>query len=125
MRGLRDGGKLFFGFTFDVTDRVLHCGDLLGILIRDVDVESFFERHDEFDDVERIRSEVVHKRRRIIYLRFIDAELLYDYLLHLLRNGHGSSNVRLENPDSSILSVGITLKRAMFVLLLLVIASIA
>src|SRR5216683_5775266 len=40
----------------DVNDGVFHGLDLLGVLIRYVQVERFLERHHQLDDVERIRA---------------------------------------------------------------------
>ena len=101
---LRVGGY-FLAFVLDVADGVFDCGDLLGILVRDVDVECFFERHHQFDDVQRICAEIVDKRRCIINLRLIDTQLLNDDLLHLLCNGHESSKTGSKMIDSSIAQV--------------------
>src|SRR3954468_6963423 len=56
--------KLLAAFRMlgDVIDRVLYGANLLGIFVGNFDVECFFESHDQFDGVERIRTEVVHKR---------------------------------------------------------------
>ena len=112
-------GKLLFGFILDIADRVLDCADLLGIFIRNVDVECLFECHDEFDDIEGIRAKIVNKRRCIIDLRFVDTKLLNDDLLHLLCNGHESSKVALKALILASHSdcASFTLKRAMFILL--------
>src|SRR4029077_2540566 len=42
----------------------------------------FFERHHQFHLVQRVRPQVVHKRRRGRHFRLIHAELLDDNLLH-------------------------------------------
>src|SRR3954464_14458288 len=53
------GGR---GVLFDVLDRVLDLLDLLGGLVRNLDVEGFLERHHELDCVERVGPQVVHER---------------------------------------------------------------
>src|SRR5215467_4617941 len=47
--------------ALNVVDGILHRRDLFGIFIGDFHAESFFERHDEFDGVQRIRAEIVDK----------------------------------------------------------------
>src|SRR5579862_6063857 len=75
-----------FRVLSDVVDGVLHGANLLRILVRDFDVEAFFESHDQFDRVERIRAQVVDKRSARRNLAFIHPQLLYDDLLYLLVN---------------------------------------
>jgi hypothetical protein len=57
--GYDDATLLHFLFCrllvlFDVVDGVFDSLNLLGILVGDLDVEGFFELHDEFDDVEGV-----------------------------------------------------------------------
>src|ERR1051326_336599 len=42
---------LFLGVALDVLDGFLHAGDLLGVLVGDLDAEFLFEGHDELDGV--------------------------------------------------------------------------
>src|SRR5262245_58831772 len=79
---------LLLGVGVDVLDGFLHSGDLFGILVGDFDAEFFLEGHDEFDRVERISVEIVHERRILRHSVFIDALLLHDDLLDLVRNRH-------------------------------------
>src|SRR5918993_2371766 len=65
----------------DVIDGLLHRGDLLGLFVRDLALEFFFERHDQFDGVERVGAEVVDERSAIGHFLFLDAELFDDDLL--------------------------------------------
>src|ERR1035438_2831490 len=46
----------------DVIDRLLHGRDLLGIFVRDLDLELLFERHNQLDGIERIGAQVVDER---------------------------------------------------------------
>src|SRR5207302_8029388 len=46
----------------DVVDGLVDGGDLLGILVRDFDLELLLEGHHQLDRVERIRSQVVDER---------------------------------------------------------------
>src|SRR5690606_39071550 len=79
---------LLLGVALDVLDGFLHARDLLGILVGNLDTEFLFERHDELDRVERIRTEIIDKRRVRRHFFFVDPELLDDDLLDLIRNCH-------------------------------------
>ena len=63
----------------DVINGLLNIGDLLGFVIRNLALELFFESHHEFYCIQRVCAEVVNKRRFILDIRFIDAELFCDY----------------------------------------------
>src|SRR5262245_52445968 len=81
---------VFRGVLLDVLDGVLDLLDLLCGLVRNLDVERFFEGHDELHGVERIRAEIVDERRlRGDFVR-VHAELLDDDALHLFFDGHSS-----------------------------------
>src|SRR6476659_7005362 len=54
---------LALGVRFDVLDRFLDAGDLLGVLVGNLDPELLLERHHEFDGIERVGAEVVDERR--------------------------------------------------------------
>src|SRR6267154_907584 len=56
--------KLLAAFRMlgDVIDGVLHGADFFRVLVGNFDVEAFFESHDQFDCVERVRTQVVHER---------------------------------------------------------------
>src|ERR1035437_10810463 len=83
---------LFLGrLAFNVFNRVFDRGDLLGIFVRDFQLEGFFKSHYEFDDIKRIGAQVVHEGRVAVHLALIDAQLLDNNLLHLLLNCHDSS----------------------------------
>ena len=43
-------------FGFDVFDGIANGGHFLGIFIRDFDVEFFFERHNQFDRIQRVST---------------------------------------------------------------------
>ena len=43
----------------DVLGRLLNRGELLGVLVADLQAELLFEGHDQLDDIQRIRSEIV------------------------------------------------------------------
>jgi hypothetical protein len=74
---------LFF-LVFDVGDGVADRGDLFGVLVGDFQFESFFEGHDEFDNVQGVGAEVVDERCLVIHLAFVHAQLFDDDLLDLL-----------------------------------------
>src|SRR5450432_3047702 len=67
-----------------VVDSLLHRRDLLGFFVRNLGLEFLFERHHEFDRIERIRPEIVHERRLVLDFGFVDAQLLGDDLLDAL-----------------------------------------
>src|SRR5208337_918322 len=56
----------------------------LGGVVRDFDAELLLERHHQFDDIERIRSQVVDEAGFIHNLLGLDAEVFDNNLLHAL-----------------------------------------
>src|SRR5262245_65148760 len=58
----------------DVVEDVLEGHDLLGFLVRDVDLELFFERHHQFDGVQRVGAKVFDERGLRRDLVFADAQ---------------------------------------------------
>src|SRR3989304_10332029 len=72
----------------DVLDRFLHAGDLLGVVVGNLDPELLLERHDQLHGVERIGPEVVDERRIRRDFFFVHPELLHDDALHLVSDGH-------------------------------------
>src|SRR5579864_1468664 len=94
-RGTLRSGELLFplGVLVDIRDGVLHRGDLFRILVGYFDPERFFEGHHEFDDVERIGAQIVHKRSRRRHFAFIHTELFDDNLFHAFFDaGHSVSS---------------------------------
>src|SRR5262249_30453221 len=85
---------------FDVVHRVLNGSDLLGILVGNVDLESFLERQDELHEAQRIRAEVVDERRLRLDIGFVHVELLLDDPLHLGRDVATFSHVSSRGPAS-------------------------
>src|SRR5690554_4972757 len=67
-----------------VVDRLLHAGDLLRFLIRNLALELFFQRHHEFDRVEGIRAQVVDERGVGGDVFLLHAQLVHDDLLDTL-----------------------------------------
>src|ERR1700754_459492 len=58
-----------------VVDRQLHRRDLLGFLVGDLDAEFVFQRHHQFDRVERVRAQVGHEGLVVGHVGFGNAEL--------------------------------------------------
>src|SRR5258705_3019232 len=75
---------LRLGVCLDVIDGFLDAGDLLGVLVRDLDPELLLERHHELHRVERVGAQVVHERGVGGDFLLIDTELLHDDALHLV-----------------------------------------
>src|SRR5262245_41499397 len=63
----------------DVVDGLPDGHELLGILVRDLDPELVLELHDQLDEVERVRVEVVLKRRSLRHVALLHAELLHQH----------------------------------------------
>src|SRR5580765_3830914 len=87
---MRTTPLLFLAVRLDVIDRFLHARDLLGVLVRDLDPELFFERHDEFDRVERVSAQIVHEGRIRRHFLFVNTQLLHDDALDLVGDRHHS-----------------------------------
>ena len=68
------------GVRLDVVDGLLHGGDLLRLLVRDLGLELLLERHHQLDRVERVGAQVVDERRLVLDLGLVHAELLGDDL---------------------------------------------
>src|SRR5262245_54431226 len=77
-RGARRSGA---HLLLEVIDGGLHGRHLLCILVRDLDVELFFESHDELHGVERVRPQVVDERRLVGHLFGAHTQLILDDLL--------------------------------------------
>src|SRR5215218_5299694 len=85
-------GRIVDALALDVIDRILHGDDVLRFLVRDLDrvvgrAELLFHRHDQLDQVEGVRVEVVYERRRGHDLLLLDAELLDDDLAYAFEDG--------------------------------------
>src|SRR6478672_1596872 len=80
--------SLFLAVRLDVLDRFLDAGNLLRVLVRDLDAELLFEGHHQLHRVERVGPEIVHERGVRGHFFFIDAQLLHDDALHLVCDGH-------------------------------------
>ena len=70
--------SLLLAVFLDVTDHVTHGLKLFSLLVRDVNTELFFERHDEFDGIKRVGSKVFNELGFGGDLLWIDSELLDD-----------------------------------------------
>src|SRR5262245_24160307 len=57
------GGGLLLRVLGDIAHSVADRLDLLGVLVADLELELFLERHHELDRVERVRPQVVHELR--------------------------------------------------------------
>ena len=73
-------------------DSLLYRGDLLGFLVRDFGLELFFEGHDQFDRVQRIRAEIIDKGSIVRHLVLFDAELFGNDAFNLFFNAAHSGS---------------------------------
>jgi hypothetical protein len=91
----RTATLFFFAFCvfLDVIHSVFHGGDLFRVFVGNLDPKIFLESHYEFDGVQRVGAQVVHKRRGRRHFAFIHTKLLYDNLLHAFFDaGHSGSS---------------------------------
>src|SRR5690242_14931664 len=72
----------------DIVNGLAHAGDLLGVLVRDLDPELHLEGHHELHRIERVRPEIVHERGVRRHFLLVDSELLHDDALDLVCNRH-------------------------------------
>jgi hypothetical protein len=77
-----DGHATGPGRLDDVVDRLLHRGDLFGVLVGDLGLELLLERHDELDRIQRVGPQIVYEGGVIGDFLFLHTELLGDDLLH-------------------------------------------
>ena len=64
----------------DIRDRVADGSDLFSVLIRDLDIESLLELHDQLYSVERVCAQVVGEACFGDYLRLLDTQFVDDDL---------------------------------------------
>src|SRR5581483_7099262 len=69
--------------SLDVVDNVLDGADFLGVLVRDLHPVLLLQRHHQLDDIQRVRPEVLDKRRIRSHFVSGHTELLADYLANL------------------------------------------
>ena len=72
---------------FDEINRLAYFLDILGFVIRNIDIELFFEFHYQFDGIERIRTQVGNKGGLAGDLFFINSELFGHDIDHAFFNG--------------------------------------
>ncbi|SON76488.1 hypothetical protein XFF6166_180015 [Xanthomonas citri pv. fuscans] len=73
--------------SLDVVDRLLHRGDLLGLFVRDLALELFFQRHHQLDGVQRVGTQIIDERCAGGDFLFLDAELFDDDFLDAFFDG--------------------------------------
>src|SRR5215831_5910250 len=78
----KPGGGL--SVFLDILDRVTHRGDLLRVLVRDLDVELLLECHHELHRVQGVGAEILDELRGRNNVVLLDAELLDDDRLDTL-----------------------------------------
>src|SRR5687767_8636383 len=82
---------------FDVGDGVADRGDLLRILVGNLEVEFLLECHHQLHRVERVRPEVLDELGIRIDLLLLDSELLADDFLHPLLHRLGHEHLLASN----------------------------
>src|SRR5262245_57046025 len=78
--GIRHSGSLRVAphLLVEIADRVTHRTQLLGILVRDVDVELLLELHHQLDDIQAVRAEIFDEAGLVRELLALYPELLLD-----------------------------------------------
>src|SRR6202011_3128978 len=74
----RQSRSLRSAVLVQIVHSVLHGTDFFGVLVADLDVELFFQRHDQLDQVKRIGVQVIDEVRLWSHLFFADAQLFGD-----------------------------------------------
>ena len=74
-------------FRFDVGDCVPYGRDLLGVFVRNFQLERFFECHDQLNDIQRIGAEIVDEGSLVVHLALVHTELFDNNLFDLLLYG--------------------------------------
>src|SRR5947208_1500759 len=77
-------GSTALRVVLDVLDGVATGHDLLGVLVRDLDVEVLLQGHDELDGIEGVGAQVFDELRGRSDVVLLHPELLDDDLLHLI-----------------------------------------
>src|SRR2546427_2078534 len=77
-------GSTALRVVLDVLDGVADGHDLLGVLVRDLDVEVLLQGHDELDGIEGVGAQVFDELRGRSDVVLLHPELLDDDLLHLV-----------------------------------------
>src|ERR1700712_3853807 len=73
--------RLGLGF-FDELYGVANREDGIGGIVRNFNAELFFEGHDKFDGVERVRTEVIDEAGALDNLVGVDAKMINNNFLH-------------------------------------------
>ena len=75
-----------FLISGDVVDSRLNSGDLLGFFIRNFGIEFFFQRHYQFNGIQRVSAQVVDEGGSVLHVFFFNTQLFDDdFLLRVLR----------------------------------------
>src|SRR6185437_11944121 len=96
--GLPSLRRLVLDRLLDVIDGLTHRFDLLGLVVGDLDVEFFFELHDQLDDVERVRPDVFNEGGVPGDGFLVHRQVFADDLDDALLNGHGSTLQAVASP---------------------------
>src|SRR5918993_4823815 len=70
----------------DVVDGLSDGRDLLSVLVRDLDPELVLELHDQLDEIERVRVQILLEGGFLVDLALLDSELLRQDLLDPLED---------------------------------------
>ncbi len=75
---LRISEELPFGVFLKVVERITNRHNFLCIFVRDIDAELFFKRHNQLDQIERVRAEIVNKGCARLNFGLFDTQLFRD-----------------------------------------------
>ena len=71
-----------FLISGDVVDSRLNSGDLLGFFIRNFGIEFFFQRHYQFNGIQRVSAQVVDEGGSVLHVLFFNTQLFDDDFLY-------------------------------------------
>ena len=69
---------------FQIGNSVAHSGDTFRIFVRNFTTKDFLEAHDQLDNIERVRLEILAETRPWHDLVGLDAELIHNNIADLL-----------------------------------------
>ncbi len=72
--------------AFDIVDCSLNGIDLLSFLVRDIGLKFVLKSHNEFDGVQGISAQVIHKRCLRYHILGLNAKLVHNNVFYALLN---------------------------------------
>ena len=71
---------------FNVINCITYSFDLFSRIIRNFNFKFFFERHYQFYDIQRIRTQIINKSGVDLYISYNDSQLVFNDILYLVKS---------------------------------------